>query len=165
MDNKENLKVALVSLYPRFADSILSGEKKVEFRKTRMSEEISSVIIYSTSPVKKVVGYFEVKEIVSKKPLALWRDFKNSSGLEFREYAEYYDGKKEAFGIVVGNVVRLETPLSLEELGLTGPPPQSFRYLEWNDVENRLVGNRFGLIQRFKSAMNRFLELRVELAK
>ncbi len=164
MDNQQNLKVALVSLYPRFADSILSGEKKVEFRKTRMSEEISRVVIYSTSPVKKVVGYFDVKEIVAKKPLALWKEFKDTSGLEFGEYTEYYNGKEKAFGIVVGNVVKLETPLNLEKLGVNNPP-QSFMYLDWRDIEEELIGNRAGLIQRFKLIVNWFLEMKVALVK
>src|SRR5581483_4105130 len=129
--NEENLNTALLSIYPKFADSILSGEKKVEFRKTKMNKGVNRVVIYSTAPVKKVVGYFEVKEVLAKRPAELWKEFEGATGIPYEEFSSYYHGKKEAIGIVVGKTVKLKRPLPLNALGESLTPPQSFRYINW----------------------------------
>lgn len=50
----------LLSIKPRFAEAILDGRKKYEFRKNKFSEkDINCVYIYSTSPIRKIVGIFK----------------------------------------------------------------------------------------------------------
>ena len=46
----------LMSINPEHVNNILSGAKRFEFRKTRCKEDIDSIIIYSTSPIMKVVA-------------------------------------------------------------------------------------------------------------
>ena len=46
----------LMSIKPKYVEKILSGEKKYEYRKTLLKKDVESILVYSTSPVKKVYG-------------------------------------------------------------------------------------------------------------
>ena len=54
----------LMSINPVHVDNILTGTKKYEFRKTRCKKNIDTIVIYSTSPVMRVVAEVEVKGII-----------------------------------------------------------------------------------------------------
>lgn len=55
----------LLSIKPEFVEKIFSGEKLYEYRKaTFKNEDISSVVIYSTMPVGKIVGEFKFKKFI-----------------------------------------------------------------------------------------------------
>ena len=82
MVENSDRNVILMSIHPKFAQLILSGKKKVEFRKTRFNHQISHVVIYATSPIKKVVGYFEVQNIKVAPPKDLWESYSEVSGIE-----------------------------------------------------------------------------------
>ena len=49
----------LMSINPEHVDNILAGTKKFEFRKSKCKEKIDSIIIYSTSPIMRVVAEVE----------------------------------------------------------------------------------------------------------
>lgn len=53
-------KSVLLSIYPCYARKILSGEKRLEFRKAWPSSGVTSFVIYSTSPVQRIVGIARV---------------------------------------------------------------------------------------------------------
>lgn len=55
------MATAIFSIHPQFADLILSGEKKFEFRRIPAKRDIDKILIYATAPVCAVVG--EVKEM------------------------------------------------------------------------------------------------------
>ena len=50
----------LLSIKPKFADKIISGEKKFEYRTHIPSRHINSIVIYSTSPIGRIIGEVEV---------------------------------------------------------------------------------------------------------
>jgi hypothetical protein len=51
----------LLSIKPKYVKSIIEGDKRYEFRKTIFkNREINRIYIYSSSPVKKIVGTFEI---------------------------------------------------------------------------------------------------------
>ena len=59
----------LLSIKPEYVEKIFSKEKKYEFRKSIFKNpNIKSIIIYSSSPVKKVVGEFEIENIIQDTP-------------------------------------------------------------------------------------------------
>ena len=62
---------ALLSIKPEFVEKIFSGEKRFEFRKSAFRQDISCVIVYATSPVRRIVGEFEVEEILQAPPRKL----------------------------------------------------------------------------------------------
>ena len=63
----------LLSIKPEYAEKILNGEKKYEFRKVLpKNKSITKVIIYATMPIGKVIGEFEIAELISDSPSRLW---------------------------------------------------------------------------------------------
>ncbi|EXU75998.1 ASCH domain-containing protein [Erwinia mallotivora] len=120
----------LLSIKPEYAESILDGQKRFEFRKTMFrNKEVKTVVIYATMPVGKVIGEFEIDEIISSEPSELWTITKRYAGITRGFFDEYFSDKNRAFAIAVKNPRRYESPLSLSELIPGAVPPQSFRYI------------------------------------
>lgn len=133
MVGEANDAVALMAINPQYANLILEGRKKVEFRKTRFAQNVSHIIIYATSPVQRVVGFFEVKDIIEATPDELWRRYHSVGGVERAFYDAYYQSKQYAIAIEVGNVEVLELPVPLDRLEVFSPP-QSYRYVAWETL-------------------------------
>jgi predicted transcriptional regulator len=121
--------VALLAIKPRFAEAIIAGRKTVEFRRTRFSQPPSHIVLYASSPVSKVVAYFEVTSIKELTPLGLWRQFRDDGAIDHDEFMDYYRGAATGVAITVGNVSALPGPKPLHNLLPRTKPPQSFRYL------------------------------------
>lgn len=69
----------LLSIKPEFAEKILNGTKRFEFRKGIFKNpQISTVVIYATMPLGKVVGQFRIESILSDEPESLWKRRKNT---------------------------------------------------------------------------------------
>lgn len=120
----------LLSIKPEFAEKILNGSKRFEFRKGLFkNQEISIVVIYATMPVGKIVGQFRIDSILSDAPDALWIKTKKYAGISKKFYDSYYSGKNKAYAIKVGEVERFADPLPLSTLGEGIKAPQSYLYL------------------------------------
>ncbi|ALP62368.1 ASCH domain-containing protein [Paraburkholderia caribensis] len=121
----------LLSIKPEYADRILSGEKKFEFRKSVFkNEHVKTVVIYATMPVGKVVGEFDVGSIIKERPSKLWSTTKAYSGITKAFFEEYFRGREAGYAISVKTARRYAKPLDLEALMPGCVPPQSFRYLD-----------------------------------
>ena len=130
MDSDLRKSIALLAIKPRFADAIMGGSKRVEFRKTLFSQPPRIVVLYASAPVKQVVAYFTVAYIKQLTPLGLWRQFREHGGIEYHEFASYYGTAARGVAIGVGDVSLLGTPVELSDLHPTLTVPQSFRYLD-----------------------------------
>lgn len=120
----------LLSIKPQFADKILNGEKRFEFRKTIFrNNNVTSVIIYASSPMQKVIGEFDISEIYEMEPGALWKETANHSGISKEYFDKYFQGKMKGFAIKVGRMTKYPKPLALTDLGVK-TPPQSFCYIK-----------------------------------
>jgi predicted transcriptional regulator len=121
------MKVVL-SIKPQFANKIFDGTKKFEFRKSIFkNQSVTSVLVYASSPVQKVIGEFEIEEIFNFDLKTLWDKTKEHSGITEDYFYEYFADKKHGFAIQIKNKKRFKIPKSLkEDYNLT--PPQSFAY-------------------------------------
>lgn len=119
----------LLSINPEYVGRIMSGEKKYEFRKNLCKRKVDKIIIYSTSPVMKVVGEAEVEDILVDEPKKIWSITKEASGIEQSFFDEYYEGRKQAIAYKLKHVVEYDKPKMLEEYGIN-LAPQSFCYLD-----------------------------------
>lgn len=120
----------LLSIKPEYAESILDGHKKFEFRKSIFrNSDVKTVVIYATMPVGKVVGEFEVDRVISLAPDDLWDMTKKYAGITRDFFDEYFSERSRGFAIGVKNPQRYDAPFSLSELLPGAVPPQSFRYL------------------------------------
>ncbi len=127
-------RLLFLSLKPRFAEAILSGEKTIELRRRPPQIETpTEALIYASSPEKALVGGCWVDEIVAMAPWTLWRTFGQGTGVSRRELLAYFDGCTTAYGLLLSRPRRLPAAVGLLEmrraLGGFGPP-QSFRYVE-----------------------------------
>ena len=84
----------LLSIKPKYVKSIIEGEKRYEFRKTIFkNREINRIYIYSSSPVKKIVGTFEIGGILEDHPVDLWDTVKEFAGIDNRDFFAYFEGE------------------------------------------------------------------------
>jgi predicted transcriptional regulator len=130
MAPKSDKFIALISVHPTFAHKILTGSKKVEFRKTRFRKDVSHIVIYSTAPEKKLLGFFEVTEIEEGTPSTLWQRYRKCSGIDKIFYSTYYNSNKKGYAIKIGNVYKLDKPKNFSCLKKFKSPPQNFCYLD-----------------------------------
>jgi len=74
---------------PEFADKILSGDKRYEFRKVLFKKNVDTIVIYATMPVGKIIGEFKVEDILQDKPASLWDRTKEYSGITQGFFNQY----------------------------------------------------------------------------
>jgi predicted transcriptional regulator len=143
-------RAVLLSIRPRYAEAIMQGTKTVELRRTRINAPAGAILVlYSSSPTRAVLGTAILDGIDEDKPGVLWPEIRSTAGLLRREYNEYFHGASTAFALRLRDVVRLSTPVSLQDLrARTGlEPPQSFRYVT---AEQVTVLRRFATAQDAK---------------
>ena len=59
-------QIVLLSIRPEFAEKILDGRKRFEFRRTIFRDtNVTKAIIYASRPVCRVIGEFEIEEVLS----------------------------------------------------------------------------------------------------
>lgn len=119
----------LLSIKPQFVEKIFAGTKKFEYRKVIFKrQDVTSVIIYCSSPVKLVVGEFEIKGILSEKKDCLWKNTGNASGISKDFYDSYFFNKQIANAIEIGKIKKYKTPKKLMDYNIKYAP-QSFCYV------------------------------------
>jgi predicted transcriptional regulator len=123
---------ALLSIRPKYAEAILDGEKKYEFRKSIFSKNvyIEKIFIYSTNPEKKIVGAFQIERIIEDRPSNLWDNLGAYSGLNSSEFFGYFRDNKIGFAIKIKNFEKFENPIDPHNIIPNFIPPQSFYYLK-----------------------------------
>lgn len=127
-------RVALISVHPEFAERILTGEKRVELRRSRLHSAISHLVIYATSPRSAVVGWVRVSEVETGSPTKVWNTHKNHAGISRARFRKYFQGRTSAVAIHVSDPQPLESPMRLKEINDDLSPPQSWRYLSLEDA-------------------------------
>ena len=120
----------LLSIKPEYAESILSGKKKYEFRKNIFrNKNVATIVIYATMPVGKVIGEFKVGDILALSPSELWDKTKAHAGITHSFFKDYFHQREKAFAISIKSPKRYKFPVDLNELIPGGVAPQSYRYL------------------------------------
>lgn len=121
-------KKIVISINPEYVESILNGTKKYEYRTKAAKHDINKIIIYETTPVKKIVAEAEIIEILEMSPKDLWKKTKDFSGISKTFFDLYFKDRSIAYAYKLGNVVRYDEPLELSDFGLKCAP-QSFVYI------------------------------------
>lgn len=118
----------LLSIHPEFVEKILKGEKRFEFRRVKTRKTPNKIIIYSTSPICKVIGEAEVEDVIMESPELVWEKTKEFSGINKEYYVEYYHDKEVAVAYQLKNVIEYNVPKELKDFGVK-VAPQSFVYV------------------------------------
>ena len=142
----------LLSIRPKHAEKIFNGIKTVELRRIRRRLKCGDmVLVYVSSPIKALMGAFEVESVTGGSPSQIWKKYNGRSGLSQSEFNDYYEGAKQAFAVVLSRLWKFAKPIKLSQLRRkqTGfRPPQSYHYLTVEEA------NRFGtlnIVQRLRS--------------
>ena len=126
------IKHILISIKPRYASKIWSGEKRYEFRRVIPRERVplaTRYYVYESAPVKRIVGYFVVDAIHTRECLmTLWDETRDYAGLGVHEYVRYFSGAKRPFAMHIPFVKKLLFSRELWEIGLKRAP-QNYLYL------------------------------------
>lgn len=129
MDTSTNV---ILSIKPKYAQAIIAGTKKVEFRKKIFKRPVDKVYIYSSSPTKKIIGYFTFSEIIEETPAELWTKFQNVGSIDKSDFFDYFKDSEKGFAIVVDNVEKFKKGIDPIEFFENFCAPQSYIYIEEN---------------------------------
>ena len=105
----------LLSIKPKFADMILDGTKRVEYRKALASVANDRIFLYATAPIKKVV--------------AVWACYLDCSGITKEEFDEYFKDKKYASWYFLEEPITYKKPQNIRYFGVK-TAPRNFVYLK-----------------------------------
>jgi predicted transcriptional regulator len=142
--NNTQKKHLFISVKPEFAKKIIAKEKKIELRKVRPHVKMGDyVIIYASSPLKSVIGFGMIQQIIETSPEQMWEKYSSILGIDKLRFDEYYDGKERAIGIEINEIQKI-TPIHLEDLRNVAPnfqPPQVYRYISDMDICRIIIDN------------------------
>ena len=117
----------IISIRPKFAEAILSGNKSVELRRRIQSLPLGTRMwIYATKPTGAVIGSAILCEVLQGSPLEIWGCVQSRAGVSEEEFAAYFDGTDSATGLVLKNVRRVKA-IGMDALRQIRPgfhPPQ-----------------------------------------
>ncbi|MGL1957708.1 MAG: hypothetical protein OCD00_10370 [Colwellia sp.] len=128
--------VVLYPIKPIYIDRILSGEKTCELRKRLPKKSPQYILLYSTWPVKQVVGYASVLETYKKCVHKLWNQVSSYAGIDEDSYFEYFQNADNACALKFNKVYKFSDPFNLSEIREDFKAPQSFCYLNKDIFES-----------------------------
>ena len=123
-----------LSIHPQYAEKILDGLKTIELRRRfpTLNGFTGRLLIYSTTPIKSVLGFAEIEDVHYLPIKELWSEHSKSSHITKSNFLEYFSGLTHGYAIELKNPQRFIEPLSVEYLkqnyGMVAP--QSYRYLK-----------------------------------
>jgi predicted transcriptional regulator len=132
VDSPAGRRVALMSIHPGYAEAIVSGSKRAEFRKRPLAPDVDVVLVYATAPVSAIIGWFTVCGTVKASPKEIWRLLHDVGGIGWTDFSAYYSGCAEGIAFLVGESGRLSNPVRLAEINPSPATPQSFNYISGN---------------------------------
>ena len=118
----------VISINPEHVENIINGTKKFEYRTKAAKCDVGKIIIYETTPVKKVVAEVEIVDVLMMAPNDLWKETKLASGISKEYFDTYFKNREVAYAYKLGAINVYDRPRELNEFGLRFAP-QSFAYV------------------------------------
>ena len=107
---------AMMSIKPRFASSILAGQKTVELRRCFMNlPKGSKLWIYSTLPVGAMVAVATLHQTIRDIPAELWMKYNDRIGIPRCEFDAYFEGCKLGVALELCDVKKI-APVKLDKI-------------------------------------------------
>lgn len=120
----------LMSIKPQYADAIVRGEKLIEFRKQPIASTVKRIYVYSSYPQKRIIGYFDVEDVVCDSPNLLWQKYSHIGCIERKSFFDYFKGKSQGFGVMIKKFHPLADLKNPKEFDNSFRAPQSFCYID-----------------------------------
>lgn len=123
------MSTILMSIKPEYVKKIFDGTKKYEYRKTKCKIKPTKIIVYTSSPIKKVVGEIIIEDILYDKKEIIWDKTKVSGGIEKKNYDKYFEKKEDAIAYKIKEYIKYDSPKELSEYNIKYAP-QSYVYIK-----------------------------------
>ncbi len=135
--NWDKLKVAFLPIKPVYAERLINGTKRFEFRRRPMSADVTHIVVYASSPYKRILGIVEVTSIERGSVRSVWNKTKECAGVSRAEYFDYFDGADFAYAIAIdpSKTVRFDRHISPSDVEENFVVPQSFKYVGFTFME------------------------------
>ena len=117
----------MLPIYPIYAEKIYGHSKLFEYRKNKPAKNISIIIVYETSPISRITGYFTISNIFIASPSIIWEKTKENAGIDENDFNNYFKYSKIAYAYMISQSTRFSCSISLDEIGIY--PPQTLRYI------------------------------------
>ena len=124
----------LMSIKPEYVDKIFSGEKKYEYRKRLCKEKIDTIIVYSSSPIQKVVGELKIKQVLYDKKNVIWNKTNKYGGITKIKYDNYYENCGYVVAYEIEKAILYDKQKDLKDFNVR-TAPQSYVYITNKGVE------------------------------
>lgn len=121
---------------PIYAGKIIDGSKKFEFRRASIKGDLTHLIIYASSPVKRIIGVAAVEGVDISCPIEAWGQAKHAAGITQEGFFEYFQGKEKAVTIKLKDVLPLDRGVCPKEIEDNFKVPQSFKYVKPDFLED-----------------------------
>jgi len=122
----------VLSIHPHYTAMIMEGKKTIELRRRFPLSAAKGTVayIYSTSPVRALVGSAEIAEVVKLPIEKIWKGYSKRALINREDFDSYFNGVNEGFALHFANPRAFDRSLSLDELRdrFGFEPPQSFLY-------------------------------------
>jgi predicted transcriptional regulator len=127
---------ALISIHPNYVEKILSGDKRLEFRRSWAASPVRFIVIYATAPVQRIVAITELGKVTRGTKTQLWELGRSSGGgISRRKLYAYMEGKKQGVALELLHTRKFAEEIQPQTLfGDAFRPPQSFRYLNRSEL-------------------------------
>ena len=133
----------LISINPEHVENIFNGSKKYEYRKVKCKQNIDKIIIYSTSPIMKVVGEAKVEQILEDSLDNIWKKTSKYAGISLDFYYKYFKNSNKAIAYKLTNIKKYDKPKELSSYGINFAP-QSFVYVQQNERTKNIMFENLG---------------------
>ncbi|MFV0349074.1 MAG: hypothetical protein ACK5JO_10845 [Halodesulfovibrio sp.] len=124
------MSVIFLPIKPVFVDRILCGAKRFEYRKQIPAKGLDNIIIYSSYPCKKIVGFAKVESVISGSSEYVWQLTRDASGIQKSRFDDYFKNSSIAYAYELKDVMKLHKGISPSSIFDDFSIPQSFRYVE-----------------------------------
>ena len=128
------MSIILMSIKPEYVDKIFSGEKKYEYRKRLCKEKIDTIIVYSSSPIQKVVGELKIKQVLYNKKSIIWDKTNRYGGITKTKYDKYYENCSYAVAYEIEKSILYDKQKDLKDFNVK-KAPQSYVYITNKGVD------------------------------
>lgn len=125
---------AILSIKPQFVDEIVAGRKRFEFRKHGFKKPVQNVYIYASSPVCRIIGEFELGDIIEDKPEELWNRTRDYSGISKTLFDDYFSSHAIGYALEIKAFKIYSEPINPYQRNRKFRAPQSFCYVESGDM-------------------------------
>ncbi|SRR5579885_2905795 len=124
-------KVAFLPIKPVYAERLMDGTKCFEFRRRPMSDDVTHIVVYASSPYKRILGIVEVSSIQCGSVRSVWNKTREHAGISRAEYLHYFEGASVAYAIAIdpSKTLRFDEHISPSDIERNFVVPQSFKYV------------------------------------